>query len=301
VIRGGKRVSRLSFRRPAFGAIQRSVLDRVLAERAVAAGAELACDTHVTRIVPGAPMQLRIRRDGALTCYEARVVVAADGIPTLARRDLGIGFDPARQWCAHALKYQAEYDGAYPADQFEFGLDEVRLPGGYFWVFPKTGYLNIGAGMISRFGRANLDELIQQLSCEAGLDWQRIHRRQRRGGVIPFEMARRWVCDGAVVVGDAAGLVSPISGAGIAYAIRSGEIAGEVLSEALQRGDTSARGLAAYPRRYRRSRDFASLTALRATAQLVWSLQRHRPSSYRRFMEYGYLPLTRLAARLRRA
>ncbi len=168
-------------------------------------------------------------------------------------------------------------------------------------MFPKAGYLNIGAGTVNRFGKRNLDELICDLSVEAGLDWGAVHRRERRGGIIPFEMARRWVSDGALVVGDAAGLVSPISGAGIAYAIRSGEIAGEAVDGALRAGDTSARALQAYPRRYRRTSDYASLLALRAAARAVWSLQRRWPSSFRRFMEYGYLPLTRMAAQLKRA
>jgi len=60
------------------------------------------------------------------------------------------------------------------------------------------------------------------------------------------------VADGAVVVGEAAGLVGPLTGAGIAFALESGARAGEVVATALTAGEPTAPTLAPYARATRR-------------------------------------------------
>ena len=59
--------------------------------------------------------------------------------------------------------------------------------------------------------------------------------------------------DGLLIVGDAAGLVDVPSLKGIHYAVHSGILAARAIFEALEKGDTSARGLAAYDEALRRS------------------------------------------------
>ena len=56
--------------------------------------------------------------------------------------------------------------------------------------------------------------------------------------------------DGALLVGDAGGMVNPMNGEGIAYAMESGELAAEVVAQALARPDgvRRERALAGYPR-----------------------------------------------------
>ena len=56
------------------------------------------------------------------------------------------------------------------------------------------------------------------------------------------------VFDGAMLAGDAAGLVNPLTGEGIDYAMESGELAGEVAVDALRGEDVSAISLAGYQR-----------------------------------------------------
>ena len=59
------------------------------------------------------------------------------------------------------------------------------------------------------------------------------------------------VADGIVLVGDAARQVNPLSGGGILYAMRAGEIAAEVISEACEEKDFSQRKLYEYEKRWR--------------------------------------------------
>jgi len=59
---------------------------------------------------------------------------------------------------------------------------------------------------------------------------------------------RRLVADGLVVVGEAAALVGPLTGAGIAFALESGEVAGRTVACALTDGDALGSALAPYAR-----------------------------------------------------
>ena len=54
---------------------------------------------------------------------------------------------------------------------------------------------------------------------------------------------------GLLLVGDSGGMVNPFNGEGIAYAMESGELAAEVIAQALSRptDDARERALAAYP------------------------------------------------------
>jgi flavin-dependent dehydrogenase len=63
---------------------------------------------------------------------------------------------------------------------------------------------------------------------------------------------RRLVADGLVVAGEAAGLVGPLTGAGIAFALESGEQAGTAVASALDAGDLSRNGLRPYSQAIRR-------------------------------------------------
>jgi flavin-dependent dehydrogenase len=54
------------------------------------------------------------------------------------------------------------------------------------------------------------------------------------------------VADGIILVGDAAALINPLSGEGIAYALESGELAADAVKAALDKGDVSSQSLASY-------------------------------------------------------
>src|SRR5437660_1769717 len=71
-----------------------------------------------------------------------------------------------------------------------------------------------------------------------------------RGGGLPMGFNRTpHYRDGLLLVGDAGGVVNPFNGEGIAYAMESGELAAEVVVQALSRpeGPARERALQAYP------------------------------------------------------
>jgi flavin-dependent dehydrogenase len=118
----------------------------------------------------------------------------------------------------------------------------MLLPG-YGWLFPVAGgRVNLGAGLLNTF--KNFKEVSAQRLFDAFVammppEWD-ISESSAEGkllsGPLPMSMNRKpQAVPGMLLVGDAAGVVNPFNGEGIAYAMESGEMAAELLHEALVR------------------------------------------------------------------
>jgi geranylgeranyl reductase family protein len=122
-----------------------------------------------------------------------------------------------------------------------------RLPGileihlgviymGYGWVFPHDKYYSVGIGSFARQWPETRTAMINFLSKNGFNGNYRL-----RGHLIPAGgIKRNNVSSRIILSGDAAGFVDPLSGEGIAYAIRSGQIAGEVIAGILLKGKKPA-------------------------------------------------------------
>jgi geranylgeranyl reductase family protein len=235
--------------------VPRQVLDEHLVRIATAAGAELREGVHVES-VEVASDGARVRfRDGAT--LDADVVLGCDGSPSVVRRSLGApDFAPGRS--AYAVR--AYYEGASLSRPEAFGLFwERELLPGYAWIFPlPDGRANVGVGM-----RADLlprlpfklPELLERF-CRSPFGRQELGSARplskARGHHLPFgERVDNIVFDRALLLGDAAGFINPLTGEGIELAMESGQFAAEAVREAADAGDFSARGLSGYLARCR--------------------------------------------------
>jgi len=119
--------------------------------------------------------------------------------------------------------------------------DGADLMPGYGWLFPVAdGSVNVGAGLLNTF--KNFKNLSAQHVFEAfaGMlpaSWN-ISEETADGrvlsGPLPMGFNRTPAAvPGMLLVGDAAGIVNPFNGEGIAYAIESAELAAELVNEAL--------------------------------------------------------------------
>src|SRR5439155_11216252 len=121
--------------------------------------------------------------------------------------------------------------------------DGDALMPGYGWIFPLgDGVLNVGAGLLNTFrnfkdvsAQKVFDVFVRQLPEEWG-----IREESAIGpvlsGPLPMGMNRTpLVVPGMLLVGDAGGIVNPFNGEGIAYAMESGELAAELIADAIAR------------------------------------------------------------------
>jgi digeranylgeranylglycerophospholipid reductase len=241
--------------------VQRRVFDRMLAERATEAGAQLITHTaaRAIRILsPGhveVDTQCRAPDGGHATTLSARALIVADGPQTLAR-SLGIGYRPSDRGTAFALTYEVAWPGN-DMEHYEMYYGDCIPRWGYAWIFPYRETLNIGVGCIrSELRRRDLKQDLSDF----------IHRHphaskllrdkpivRRRGAWIPMRAARRIVAPSTLVVGDAAGLVHSFLGAGMDNALASGSLAGQVMSTGLATGDLSVGSLMDYAHRWRQT------------------------------------------------
>jgi len=131
---------------------------------------------------------------------------------------------------------EAEFIGVRGVDddRIHVFLDSHLAPGYIAWVVPGLGQTQVG--LAARYGRPlQLDRFIERV---AGLfDFSGARIVSRRGGLIPVGgPVSPMGCDGAALVGDAAGLVSPLTAGGIHTALESGRLAGLAVCDHLLDG-----------------------------------------------------------------
>jgi geranylgeranyl reductase family protein len=201
---------------------QRRRLDAFLAERAAAAGAEFRDGAKVTEVDPAGAVTVGGER------LEADVVVGADGANGVATRALG---EPARE---HGVAFEGNVGYDHVSRERFAGRAVVELgvvPGGYAWVFPKGDHVNVGVGGWQSEG-PQLRERLRELCAAFEIDESNV--RDLRGHRLPMRGASRRPVGGRVLlVGDAAGIVDPLSGDGMYEAFVSGRLAAETTLELL--------------------------------------------------------------------
>lgn len=243
---------------------RRSVFDRVLLDDAVDAGVQVHEGAKVVRAAGGEKgWRLRMEEGTEVQCLG---VIGAGG----AKCPLG-----------RRMRFAARNTAAFPkerlavawAREYEVGEDFVREaygPGhltrldlregdmtGYAWTFPKREHVNVGFGA-----------LVGDLRDGVGKYKAMAYVNKLKGlGLLPEDpMGGRWKAapipmggpegpvsrPGVLSLGDCAGLVSPLSGDGIYYAIRSGQMAASVMDAALGKGELTANRLAVYGRTFKK-------------------------------------------------
>ncbi len=216
--------------------IDRAAFDRLCLEKAANAGVEVRTHTRVTHAVRG-----RVTINGKEK-VEAAVIVGADG-PTSSVRNW-FSLPPPPQFLT-AIQAIVEGTPENP-EQVEVFVGRDIAPGGFAWAVPaEAGTLRVG------------------LLAPAGTDVQRLlsrlltayfpgRIRTHGGGLIPIGPAERTYSDGAIVVGDAAGQVKPLSGGGLYFGGVCAQIAGKVAGQAGLSGLTSEAYLRLYEEEWKR-------------------------------------------------
>jgi geranylgeranyl reductase family protein len=215
-------------------------LNSLLLDRAERAGAQLE-KTRVLSIDRRAAGWTLRTKQGAC---DADYCIVATG----ARNPLrGYGTELTASDAMSALGYYVPAERERIDIQFLAGLE------GYIWVFPRCGHLSVGIcgkGEAASVLRARLDRYMD----EQGLSRQGAAFYSH---LLPALNTPAWkrnlvAGDGWMAVGDAAGLVDPITGEGLYYAMRSADLAAESLVSSWSAADAGAHAAAQYRKLLRR-------------------------------------------------
>lgn len=244
--------------------LERRVFDRVLAEHAVQAMAEVQVKTAATGLLmdDGRVRGVTIRRSGfpagSDMTVEAKVVIAADGVEAQLERRAGLSEQlPLRDVmvCAQYLLAGIEIDPTCTC----YFIGHELAPGGYGWIFPKgEGRANVGLGVQADLWQAEdldgetvLSRLIRFIEARPALAMG--HPVTLVTGNVPTALPPpRLVTHGFMLVGDAARQVDPLTGGGITNAMLAGQLAAQVAVRGINAGDTSAQLLSDYERLWQR-------------------------------------------------
>lgn len=214
-------------------------LNQMLLQRAERAGAQIEKARVLEMTSLGS--RWRIRTSGGIA--EADFCIVATG----ARNPLrDFGTQLTAEDTMSALGYYI------PGEQARIDIQFLRHLEGYIWVFPRCGHMSVGiCGKGEPAG--SLRKRLERYMTERGIAWKGAPFYSH---LLPSLDSASWrgnrvAGDGWLAVGDAAGLVDPITGEGLYYAIRSADLAARALLSEVS-------GIAEKMNQYRRmlQRDF---------------------------------------------
>jgi geranylgeranyl reductase family protein len=210
--------------------VMRDKFDSLLAAGAQAAGVILEDGIEVREI--------KDRKDHvwvntASGSFTTPVLVGADGANSVVVRSLGLrsGFEYGLGFNSHIeVKPDrlSQWDGL-------IGLD-WGIKGGYAWVFPKKSQICVGAASSLKETKKLKPYALKLIQA---YDLGNPAEQKIQGHLIPVRKAKTPLgCSRVILLGDAAGMVDPLTGEGIYYALKSAHLAAEAISEFI-RGKTT--------------------------------------------------------------
>ncbi len=252
--------------------LPRLQLDQIIFEQAIEAGAIFQGNTHITQIKK-IPQGVRITGKHKQHPLEidARMAIIATGANLKLLRSSKI-IQKAPTMILAARQYFENVNGL--SNNVEAYFDGIPLPG-YGWVFPISETVaNVGVGYwphgIARHWKPEnatqvfknfikLETLREMLNDAKAME-------PIRGFPIRMDFTTAPTFgEGALLVGEAAGLVNPLTGEGIDFALESGKLAAGHIQHTFERGDFSPEDFLAYDALLREhfQRLFIMLTRIR--------------------------------------
>ncbi|MFP4634914.1 MAG: geranylgeranyl reductase family protein [Nitriliruptoraceae bacterium] len=237
------------------GTATRRVFDATIARTAQRAGALLAEGHAVTGPLWRDGSQTRVAgvawRDDEGRTGEVRapIVIAADGAGGPMGKHLGVARRTERPMAVGARAYyrSSRSDDPWISSFLDLTDADGQLLSGYGWVFPlDDGTINVGLGLLStsqEFGSVSYRRLLDSWAGGMAGTWETTPDNRVgsiKTGPIPMGFNKTPLHQrGVLLVGDAGGMVNPMNGEGISYAMEAAQLAAQVADRALLTRRTS--------------------------------------------------------------
>ena len=233
--------------------IPRIELDHWIYEAAKKAGATYleSCRVVGYSIKPGVAVAA-LKQEQKSFSLKAKIIIGADGSSSTIARQMN-GNKPNDEFQLLGLRsYYENVNG--PTNRVDIYFTEESFPG-IFWMFPKgPSGANIGMAMVSKtlpVKPSHVKELLISHIQNNKAIRERIGDGEMVGKIqgwpITFFNSKSIISgERIVLVGDAAGLINPLSGDGIQYALLSARWAAETITVCLEKNDFSEHAIQPY-------------------------------------------------------
>jgi geranylgeranyl reductase family protein len=196
------------------------------------------------------------------TTIDSEILVGADGVSSPIAKHFGLRKAGTGKGICILQEFEVDeqiMDQYFKKTRHCYIHSRFKTVAGYGWVFPKKRHVNIGFGIIQQEKtsqqKLNLLQCYQEylaLLKEQDLIPNNLKEEPVKGGELLTHPLEKTYLNRLLLVGDAAGFINPLSGEGIYYAMVSGQIAAEVISEALEKRQPTEDVLAQYQTRWQK-------------------------------------------------
>jgi geranylgeranyl reductase len=209
------------------GMVRREKFDRYLRSEAERAGAVIVEGLVKSISHSGDGFVINTLND-KVPAIRTRKIIGADGANSKTADELHF---PPNELKVIAMQQRFKYTPSIQkfSDIVEIWFDGEVSPDFYGWIFPKADHLAIGTGTEDK--RHNLKALQKRFIEKIGItDAPYLDEAAK----IPMKPRKSFTQEKAILVGDAAGLVTPANGEGIFFAMRSGKLGAQAMIEHLK-------------------------------------------------------------------
>ncbi|AGB41384.1 geranylgeranyl reductase family protein [Halobacteroides halobius DSM 5150] len=216
----------IDFSKPFVYLVMRDKFDNLLVNKAKEAGAKVISNSKVLSITKNDRLEVTTKDN----LFKSNYLIGADGVNSLIAKELGLKTN-----MNHAIGFEKEIKVSTPQlanQRSRIKLDYGAIPKGYGWIFPKQDHLSVGIASYKQ-GLNLKEKLTNYLNKEKIFIQEELNAK---GHLLPVWQSEKTLnTNQGLLVGDAARLVDPLSGEGIFYALKSGQLASKAIIDNLEK------------------------------------------------------------------